>query len=106
MVTGKGIVAAVRVATQPGKRKVFVVYGHEKTSRDQLEAMVRRWGLEPLILDQLPTEGQTVIEKLERAIEEASFGIVLATPDDEGFRAGRPDENTLVQDSILCEMSG
>ena len=50
-------------------------------------------GLEPLILDQLPTEGQTVIEKLDSAMNEADFGIVLATPDDEGHRAGHQDEN-------------
>ena len=74
------------------KKKVFVVYGHDQQSRDQLEAMLLRWGLEPLILDQLPTDGQTVIEKLESAIAEADFGVVLATPDDEGFRSGHPDE--------------
>jgi predicted nucleotide-binding protein len=39
-------------------RKVFVVYGHEATTRSELEAMLRRWGLEPLILDQLPSGGQ------------------------------------------------
>lgn len=74
------------------KRRVFVVYGHTETSRTQLEAMLRRWDLEPLILDQLPAEGRTVIEKLEAAIAEANFGVVLATPDDEGQRANRPDE--------------
>src|SRR5262245_18653225 len=75
----------------PPKRKVFVVYGHDATSRTQLEAMLRRWDLEPLILDQLPTEGQTVIEKLEAAIGECGFGVILATPDDEGHRANHPD---------------
>ena len=74
------------------KKDVFVVYGHDKTSRDQLEAMLRRWGLNPLILDQLPTKGQTVIEKLESAIDQASFGIVLATPDDEGHPINEPDQ--------------
>lgn len=81
-----------QAAKHSTKRKVFVVYGHEATSRTQLEAMLLRWGLEPLILDQLPTEGQTVIEKLEAAIAEATFGVVLATPDDEGHRANHPDE--------------
>jgi predicted nucleotide-binding protein len=87
------------------KRKVFVVYGHDQTSRDQLEAMLRRWGLEPLILDQLPTEGQTVIEKLEGAIAEASFGVVLATPDDEGHRANRPDERAYrARQNVVLEL--
>ncbi len=74
------------------KTKVFVVYGHDSNARHQLEAMLRRWGLEPLILDQLPTEGQTVIEKLESAMAIADFGVVLATPDDEGHRTDHPDE--------------
>jgi predicted nucleotide-binding protein len=87
------------------KRKVFVVYGHDQTSRTQLEAMLRRWGLEPLILDQLPTEGQTVIEKLEAAIAEASFGVVLATPDDEGYRANRPDEKAYrARQNVVLEL--
>jgi predicted nucleotide-binding protein len=81
-----GIVDGAAVAGP--KRNVFVVYGHDQHCRDQLEAMLRRWSLEPLILDQLPTEGQTVIEKLESALAEADFGVVLATPDDEGNRAG------------------
>jgi predicted nucleotide-binding protein len=91
-VLGVGGTAAETHAAYAVKRKVFVVYGHDKTCRDQLEAMLRRWGLEPLILDQLPTEGQTVIEKLEAAMAEADFGVVLATPDDEGHRVGRREE--------------
>src|SRR5687768_8725018 len=35
-----------------------------KKSRTELEAMLRRWELEPLILDQLTSGGQTIIEKL------------------------------------------
>ena len=87
------------------KRKVFVVYGHDPHCRDQLEATLRRWGLEPLILDQLPTEGQTVIEKLESAIAEADFGVILATPDDEGHRSGHPDEKAFrARQNVVLEM--
>lgn len=32
-------------------KKVFVVYGHDETARDELELVLRRWGLEPVILD-------------------------------------------------------
>ncbi len=66
-------------------KKVFVVYGHDTNARTQLEAMLRRWDLEPLILDQLISSGQTIIEKLEEYTSQANFGIVLATPDDIGF---------------------
>jgi predicted nucleotide-binding protein len=97
--------AADRQVGEMLKRKVFVVYGHDETSRTQLEAMLRRWGVEPLILDQLPTEGQTVIEKLEASIAEVSFGVVLATPDDEGHRANRPDEKAYrARQNVVLEL--
>ena len=46
-------------------RKVFVVYGHDTNARTRLEAMLRRWDLEPLILDQLISSEQTVIKNLK-----------------------------------------
>lgn len=86
-------------------KKVFVVYGHDLDSRHQFEAMLRRWGLEPLILDQLPSEGQTIIEKLESYTSEVNFAVVLATPDDQGHRADRPDERTYrARQNVVLEL--
>ena len=91
--------------SDPKSNKVFVVYGHDKDSRDQLEAMLRRWGLEPLILDQLPSEGQTIIEKLENYTEQADFGIVLATPDDVGHRKDHPSEKAFrARQNVVLEL--
>ena len=87
--TGNSSATATTIAV---RKKVFVAYGHDPDSRSQLEAMLRRWDLDPLILDQLPSEGQTIIEKLEKHTSEANFAVVLATPDDIGFRAGHEDE--------------
>lgn len=85
--------------------KVFVVYGHDETARNHLEAMLRRWGLEPLILDQLPSEGQTIIEKLEKYTADVHFAVVLATPDDEGNRAGRDDEKAYrARQNVVLEL--
>lgn len=80
------------VAPPKQNNNVFVVYGHDIQTRTQLEAMLRRWGLEPLILDQLPSEGQTIIEKLESYTSDVNFAVVLATPDDQGHRTGHVDE--------------
>jgi predicted nucleotide-binding protein len=88
----QGVTGIVR-----GNNKVFVVYGHDEPSRTQLEAMLRRWGMEPLILDQLPSEGQTIIEKLEAYTADVQFAVVLATPDDKGHRALHPDESVVVK---------
>ena len=71
-------------------RNVLVVYGRDERALAELDAMLRRWQVEPLILGHVPFEGQTVIEELEHYREGAAFGVVLATPDDERHRRGRP----------------
>lgn len=97
--------AAPTANGKPMLSKVFVVYGHDTSARTDLEAMLRRWRLEPLILDQLPNEGQTIIEKLEKAVDEAKFAIVLATPDDEGHRANHEDEKAFrARQNVVLEL--
>lgn len=73
--------------------KVFVVYGHDLPTRHELEAMLRRWQLEPVILGSLPSAGATLIEKLETYCKEneVSYAVVLATPDDIGYPKGHED---------------
>jgi predicted nucleotide-binding protein len=72
-------------------QKVFIVYGHDTKAREQLELLLRRLRLEPVILANLPSKGQTIIEKLEEH-REVKYACVLLTPDDEGFRRDHPDE--------------
>jgi len=92
-------------AAKPMLSKVFVVYGHDNVARTELEAMLRRWRLEPLILDQLPSEGQTIIEKLEKYTAEVKFAVVLATPDDEGYRSGHEDEKAFrARQNVVMEL--
>lgn len=89
----------------PQNNKVFVVYGHDKNARTQLEAMLRRWDLEPLILDQLPSDGGTIIEKLEKYTNQADFGIVLATPDDIGYaKNNEADKKFRVRQNVILEL--
>ena len=96
---------ATKQAAPAAKNKVFVVYGHDEGARNQLEAMLRRWKLEPLILDQLPSEGQTIIEKLEKYTADVTFAVVLATPDDQGHRAGRDDEKAYrARQNVVLEL--
>ncbi len=86
-------------------RRVFVVYGHDEQALAELDAMLRRWQLEPLILGQLPSGGQTVIEKLEHYQRDVAFGVVLATPDDEGHRKSHLDERlSRVRQNVVLEL--
>jgi len=87
------------------RNQIFVVYGHDKEARDQLESMLRRWGLDPLILDQLPSKGQTIIEKLEDYTGDVDFAVVLATPDDIGYRKGHQDEEAFrARQNVVLEL--
>jgi predicted nucleotide-binding protein len=88
-----------------GARNVFVVYGHDEGAKVKLDSMLRRWGLNPLILDQLPSGGQTIIEKLEYHRSQANFAVVLATPDDVGYRAGHEEEKkSRARQNVVLEL--
>lgn len=96
-------VTAATTSTPPSK--VFVVYGHDTAARTELEAMLRGWGLDPIILDQLPSEGATLIEKLERYCLNVGFPVVLATPDDEAYAKGKPDEKKFrARQNVVLEL--
>lgn len=73
----------------PDNKRVFVVHGHDRVSRDQLELILRRLGLDPFVLANTGGGGLTLIEALEKEIGpqpgQCRFGIVLLTPDDMGY---------------------
>jgi predicted nucleotide-binding protein len=101
------------VTTASGPKKVFVVYGHDRTALDQLANMLRRWDLEPLILEELPSGGNTIIEKLEHYQEGVGWGVVLLTPDDLGYpaldpsgAAPRPRQNVVLEMGMLLGKLG
>lgn len=76
-------------------RRVFIVYGHDVPARETLELLLHRMDLEPIVLQNLPAAGDTIIEKLERYLGEhgnVGFACVLLTPDDEGYRSGVAEE--------------
>jgi predicted nucleotide-binding protein len=68
--------------------KVFIVYGHDKASREALELLLLRLGLHPIILSNLVPDGKTIIEALIEH-SEVPCAIVLLTPDDEGHVIGK-----------------
>ena len=85
-------------------RKIFVVYGHDDIARTQLEALLRRWDLEPIILDQVASGGQTIIEKLEEYGSDVGYAIVLATPDDDGKAKSEAAYKSRVRQNVVLEL--
>lgn len=67
--------------------------------------MLRRWGFDPVILDELPSKGQTIIEKLEDYTEDVGFGVVLATPDDFGYPKDHEDQKAYrARQNVVLEL--
>lgn len=97
----------IPAATGPDRR-VFIVHGHDIAARDVLELLLRRMGLEPIVLQNLPAAGDTIIEKLERYLGEhgnVGFACVLLTPDDEGHRSGVPQEQKYrARQNVILEL--
>lgn len=85
-------------------KKVFIVYGHDADAREQLELLLRRLRLEPVVLQNLPAAGETIIEKLE-GNSEVRYACVLLTPDDEGHRSGTDNEKKFrARQNVVLEL--
>ena len=72
--------------------KVFIVYGHDKRARKELEHLLMTLRLEPVVLEKVPGGGDTLIEKLEKETS-VDFACVLLTPDDEGRKKESADRS-------------
>lgn len=92
------------------KGKVFVVHGHDQTSREQLELILHKLGLDPFVLQNTGGAGLTIIEALEQEIgpnsAEVKFGIVLLTPDDFGYSKtdGSDKAQPRARQNVVLEM--
>lgn len=88
-------------------KKIFIVHGHDRNARDQLELILRRLSLDPFILMDSSGAGKTIVEALEQRInKESSFGIILMTPDDYGYskRAGAGKKHDRARQNVIFEM--
>ena len=67
-----------------GSTKVFIVHGHDKAVKESTIRFVEKLGLMPVVFDESPNKGRTIIEKFEDLAADVVFAIVLFTPDDVG----------------------
>jgi predicted nucleotide-binding protein len=86
------VIRASHAATQnpclaskrPASTTRVLLVGPQGRTRHKLEAILEDWSLEPVLLRQLGSGGQTVVEKVQQARQIATFAVVLVTPDHEG----------------------
>ena len=64
--------------------RVFVGHGHNLVVRDKVVSFIKdSCSLDPLVLQTLPSEGATIIEKLERYGRTADYAVLIFTGDDQ-----------------------
>lgn len=61
-------------------KEIFIVYGHEKASKEQLQLALKTLDLNHSVVTN--DTSLTIIEALEQKITEINCGIALLTPDD------------------------
>ena len=92
-------------------KKVFIVHGHDHALLQEVEMMLHRIGLDPIILMNQVNAGRTIIEKIEECTN-VGFGIVLYTACDEGRKKGsdalndRARQNVVFEHGYLCAKLG
>lgn len=99
------------VSQKSDNRKVFIVHGHNHKLLDEVELMLRRVGLEPVIVKNEANTGRTIIEKIED-LTDVGFAIVLYTGCDEGRTKNteelrdRARQNVIFEHGYLCAKLG
>lgn len=94
----QGIVTAKKFDTSnlapdlPQKNSVFLVHGHDEGAKHNVARFLEKLGVTPVILQEQINRGMTVIEKFEVFADRAGFAVILMTPDDFGYPAGKEEE--------------
>ena len=82
---------AQEMPEQQVSNRVFVVHGRDGGARDTVARYLDSLELEPIILQEQPNEGRTIIQKFED-YSGVGFAVVLCTPDDVGALASEEDK--------------
>lgn len=78
-----GVSTSDRKTSPEHLQNVFIIHGRDDGTKEIVARFIERLGLKPIILDEQPNQGQTIIEKFEQHAE-VEFAIALLTPDDTG----------------------
>lgn len=82
---------------------IFIVHGHNEKIKLNVARTIEQLGLKPIILSELPNQGQTIIEKFEFN-SDVGFAIILLTADDTGNLKTLNKKNNRARQNVILEM--
>jgi predicted nucleotide-binding protein len=95
---------SARVSEPKAKRRVLVVHGRNHEVRERVARFLMKLDLEPVLLDEQPALGRTLIEKLESQAG-LSFAVVILTGDDVGALAADADRlHSRARQNVIFEL--
>lgn len=77
---------------------VFIVHGRTHKPMKELKAMLRKFGLNPIVLHEQPSGSRTIVEKLEK-YSNVGYAFVILTPDDAALGNFFPVMKKIVDES-------
>lgn len=82
---------------------IFIVHGHNISIQQTVARTIEKLDLNPIILQEQPNEGKTIIEKFEYH-SDVGFAIVLLTDDDEGKAKNEKDLKMRARQNVVLEL--
>lgn len=90
---------------ESASKSVFIVHGHDDATKEKVARFIEKLGLEAIILHEQVNKGLTIIEKFEEYSKNASFAVVLFTPDDIAYPLGSEDnKKPRSRQNVVLEM--
>jgi predicted nucleotide-binding protein len=98
-------VTSSRTGQASADAPIFIVHGRDTSSAESVAYVVgAATGRKTVILRDEANLGQTLIEKFEKHAAEASYAIIILTPDDHGGLAGETDTRPRGRQNVIFEM--
>jgi predicted nucleotide-binding protein len=94
---------ATSTSSAPRGQNVFLVHGRNEGVKETVARFLEKLGTVATILQELPNEGRTVIEKFED-FSEAGYAVVLMTGDDVGNVSGEPAQRFRARQNVVFEL--
>ena len=82
--------------------KVFIVHGHNGELKEAIARLLEKQGITPIILNEQPNQGATIIEKFEKYAN-VSAAICLFTDDDTGKAKGEEVFKNRARQNVVLE---
>ena len=83
--------------------RVFVVHGRDEGAKSTLARFLEGLDLVPVVLAELPAEGQTIIEKFESQ-SDVGYAVALFTPDDVGALNSESELSPRARQNVIFEL--